>query len=60
MGRAVEAMDVREGEEKWQAYRRVMQDIMSEYSGLPLSDMSIEAKYDYKTLLYPKKTNKYD
>jgi len=37
-----------------------MRDILSEYSGLPLSDMSIEAKYDYKTLLYPKKTNKFD
>lgn len=48
---------VQEGEERWQAYRRVMQEILSFYSGLPISDSSIDEKYEYKKLLYPEKTN---
>ena len=44
---------VREGEQKWECYRRVMQDLMSKYSGLPLSPLSIEDKFKYKDLIYP-------
>ena len=48
----------REGEEKWETYARVIRDIMSEVSGLPKIEQSIEDKFAYKDLLYPKKDKK--
>ena len=45
----------KEGEEKWEAYARVLRTIMADNSHLTLSDYSIEDKYAYKTLLFPKK-----
>lgn len=46
---------VKEGEEKWQAYLRVIRSLMSEHGDLPLSDLQIEDKVEYKKLLFPKK-----
>ena len=37
---------------------RVIREIMSEVSGLPLSNARLEDKFDYKELLYPNKINK--
>jgi len=48
----------REGEEKWQTYERVLRQIMSEVGDLPLSDLSIEDKFEYKKILYPIKAKK--
>lgn len=42
---------VEEGEERWFTYRRVMRDIMSKHSGLPLSPMQIEDKFEYQKIL---------
>jgi hypothetical protein len=44
----------RDGEEKWQTYMRVLRQLMSEVSGLPLSDERIEEKFEYKKIIYPK------
>ena len=44
-----------EGEEKWQTYERVIRGLISEHSGLPLSDAVIEDKFEYKQALYPEK-----
>ena len=49
----------REGEEKWETYMRVIRDIMSEASGLPKSDLSIDDKFEYKELLYPSKVRNF-
>jgi len=35
-----------------------MRDIMSDASGLPLSDLSVEDKFAYKKLLYPENADK--
>ena len=45
----------KEGEEKWATYMRVIRQIMSDASGLPLSDEKMEEKFDYKKILYPPK-----
>lgn len=45
----------REGEEKWETYMRVVRQLMSETSGLPLAEQSIEDKFECKKLLYPGK-----
>jgi len=34
---------------------RVIRDIMSDASGKPKSDLTIEDKFDYKELIYPVK-----
>ena len=45
----------KEGEEKWETYARVVRSIMAENSHLTLSEYSIEDKYDYKKILFPKR-----
>lgn len=45
----------KEGEEKWETYARVMRDVMSEASGLPLSDSWIEDRISYRKVLFPHK-----
>ena len=49
---------VQEGEEKWQAYMRVIRQIMAETLEFKLSNQKLEDKFDYKQLLYPKKGTK--
>lgn len=44
----------KEGEEKWQTYARVIRQIMSDASGIPLLESKIEEKFEYKGILYPK------
>lgn len=44
---------MKEGEEKWQTYARVIRQIMSDESGIPLLESKIEEKFEYKGLLYP-------
>lgn len=45
----------REGEEKWQTFTRVVREIMAEVGGYELVNESIEDKFEYKKLLFPKK-----
>jgi len=47
-----------EGEEKWQTYERVIRTLIAEHAGLPLSDESIEDKFEYKKELFPGKYDK--
>lgn len=49
---------VKEGEEKWMAYMRVIREIMAESLNFKLSDQRLEDKFDYKVALYPKKGSK--
>jgi len=44
-----------EGEEKHQTFMRVVREIMSEASGLKLIDESVEDKFEYKKILWPRK-----
>lgn len=50
------------GEEKWQAYMRVIRQLMADSLGFKLSEQRLEDKFDYKALLYPGKgsKNKYE
>lgn len=43
------------GEERWQTYMRVIRGLMSEVSGIPLIEVGIEDKFEYKGILYPNK-----
>ena len=43
------------GEEKWETYARVVREIMAENSHLKMSDKTIEDKFEYRKLLFPKK-----
>ena len=43
------------GEEKWQAYARVVRDIMADQGGLEKFDSTVEDKLEYKTLFKGKK-----
>ena len=45
----------KEGEENWQTYMRVLRQLMSEVSDLPLTEERIEEKFQYKKILYPPK-----
>jgi hypothetical protein len=40
------------GEEKWETFQRVIRNLMSEHSGLPLAEIDIEDKYRYKSLIF--------
>lgn len=46
---------VKEGEEKWQAYMRVIRQLMADSLHFKLSNLRLEDKFEYKTILYPKK-----
>ena len=48
----------REGEEKWLTYSRVIRDIMAEVGGYTHVNESIEDKFEYKKILFPKKFSK--
>jgi len=48
----------KEGEEKWETFARVVRLLMSEGSGLPLLDSTIEEKFEYKSILNPGKYKK--
>jgi hypothetical protein len=37
---------------------RVIREIIAEHAGLPLSDLQIEDKFEYKKVLYPGKYDK--
>ena len=47
-------------EEKWEAFARAVRDILSDYSGLPKSDLTMEDKFAYEKALKElrKTTNK--
>ena len=45
-------------EEKWEAFARVVRDILSEHSGLPKSDLQMEDKFDYLKALQSLPLNK--
>ncbi len=49
---------VKEGEEKWVAYMRVIRQIMGESLGFKLSEQRLEDKFEYKERLYPNKGSK--
>lgn len=48
---------VKEGEEKWQTYARVIRQIIHEEGGIPYAqnETQIQDKNEYKKLLWPKK-----
>ena len=46
---------LKDGEERWEAYARDIRTIMADNSHLTLSNDNIEDKYEYKKLLFPKK-----
>ena len=48
----------KEGEEKWETYMRTLRQIMSDASGLPLSDNCIEDRNEYRKILFPPKDKK--
>ena len=54
----------KEGEEKWQTYARVIRDIISENSGIPIAkhkdgtEIDIREKQEYKDILWPPKKKK--
>ena len=49
----------REGkEEKWEAFARVVREIMGEVGGLKLSDLTMQDKFDYLELLKGKEPKK--
>ena len=43
------------GEEKWQAYARVVRDIMADQGGLEKLETTMEDKFEYKALFKGKK-----
>lgn len=45
-------------EEKWEAYARVVRDIIAEYGGFEKCDLSMEDKFEYKKLLDAKNKKK--
>ena len=45
----------KEGEEDYQAFMRVVRELMAEVGGFELVDESIEDKFEYKKLIFPKK-----
>lgn len=45
-------------EEKWEAFARVVREIMGEVAGLKLSDLSMQDKFDYLELLKGKEPKK--
>ena len=49
---------VKEGEEKWQTFARVIRDIMAEVGNLEKSDLSIEDKFEYKRQVYSSSKDK--
>ena len=46
------------GEERWEAYARVMREIMSKSFNFGLSDLAMEDKFQYKYIMKPKKGQK--
>jgi len=48
----------REGEERWETYCRTIRQLISEHGNLPLSDLRIEDKFEYKQMLFPKNAKK--
>lgn len=45
----------KENEEKWQTYTRVVRSIMAETGNYEMVDESIEDKFEYKKIMFPKK-----
>ena len=46
-----------QNEEKWQTYSRTIRDIMAKESGFKLSERTIEDKFKFKEVLFPKFKN---
>jgi len=46
---------MKEGEEQWETYMRVIRQIMAEEGGLELSEQSIEDKFKYRALVFGEK-----
>ena len=46
---------MREGEEKWQKYARVIRDLIAEHGNYELANLEIEDKFEYKNVLYLEK-----
>lgn len=44
----------KEGEEQWETYMRVFRQIISDGLNRPLSESSVEDKYEYRKFLNPK------
>ena len=49
---------VKEGEEQWQCFARCVRDIMADVMGVGVSDKSIQDKWHYRSLVYPKPLRK--
>jgi lysophosphatidylcholine acyltransferase/lyso-PAF acetyltransferase len=45
---------MKEGEEKWETYARVIRELMAKEGGFMLADIDFEEKYKYKELIYGK------
>ena len=43
---------LKDGEEKWECYCRIIRELMAKEGQLVLSDSQMEEKYDYKALVY--------
>ena len=44
----------KEGEDQVTCYARVIREIIAKECGLQLADISIEEKYDYRAMIWPK------
>ena len=49
----------KEGEEKWETYARIVREIMAKEGNFKLSEHSIEDKFKFKDVLYPKLAGKH-
>ena len=45
---------LKEGEQKWQCYARCVKEIMAKEGGMGQSNATIEDKWHYKSLVFPK------
>jgi hypothetical protein len=50
---------LKEGEEKWEAFARVVRYEMAQVGNMKLSDKEIESKYKYREYIYPNHKGKH-
>lgn len=46
------------GEQKWETFRRVMREIMAEHGGYKLTNITIEDKFKYRSIIYSEPKSK--
>jgi hypothetical protein len=51
---------LRDGEEKWECYSRIIREIMSKNLGIRLSDQSFKHKVEYRTKVFGSKKHATD